>query len=154
MFRVDVERLQDYFSFDPTRKIDLQKLDALIKASAPNLKRYFHQGTPAGEPGMRFKMIGYGKFLYRANSGQVVEWPVVGVALQKNYISVYFAVTRNGSAVTQRYAGYLGELRMGRNHFSFEKFDDLDAEAAATLIAEAGRIFEADPENPVRAMQG
>ncbi len=37
---------------------------------------------------MRFKTIGCGKFHYVAKSGQEVEWPVVGVALQKSYISV------------------------------------------------------------------
>ena len=80
--------------------------------SRSSLKRYFHKGTPAGEPGMRFKMIGYGESFYRATTGENVEWPVVGVALQKNYISVYFAVTKRGAAVTDPYAGRLGELRM------------------------------------------
>ena len=60
MFRVDVNSLKEYFDFDPERKIELQRLDRLIRSSAPGLKRYFHRGTPAGEPGMRFKMIGYG----------------------------------------------------------------------------------------------
>jgi hypothetical protein len=75
-----------------------------------------------------------------------VEWPVVGVALQKNYISVYFAVTKRGAAVTDPYAGRLGELRMGRNNFSCERFDDLDSSTAAALFSEAAQIFEADPE--------
>ena len=58
MFHVHADNLKDYFAFDPERRIDLQKLDKLIRASAPQLKRYFHRGTPAGEPGMRFQMIG------------------------------------------------------------------------------------------------
>jgi hypothetical protein len=154
MFRVDAESVREYFAFDADRKGDLRKLDALIRRAAPNLKRYFHRGAPPGAPGMRFRMVGYGRFLYRAQSGQSVEWPVIGVALQKNYISVYFAVTRNGTAVTRPYLDRLGELRMGRNNFSFERFDDLDVEATAELIEEAALIFETDPENPVRRMQG
>lgn len=97
MFRVDADSLQAYFDFDPKRRIDLQKLDKLVKESAPRLKRYFHRGTPPGEPGMRFKMIGYGRFHYRARSGKSVERPVVGVALQKNYISVYLSVAKDGA---------------------------------------------------------
>lgn len=54
---------------------------------------------------MRFKMIGYGKSHYRANSGQQVEWPVVGVALQKSYISVYLSVTKDGAPLVQSYTG-------------------------------------------------
>jgi hypothetical protein len=66
MFRVDVETLEAYFAFDPKREADLHRLDVLIRKAAPSLKCYFHKGTPAGEPGMRFKMIGYGKSFYRA----------------------------------------------------------------------------------------
>ena len=47
MFRVNAATLDSYLDFDPIRKIDLQKLDKLLKQSAPGLKRYFHKGTPA-----------------------------------------------------------------------------------------------------------
>ena len=74
------------------------------------------------------------------------------MALQKNYISVYFAVTKHGVAVTTPYVGRLGELRMGRNNFSFERFDDLDSSAAAALFNEAAEIFAADPDNVSETM--
>ena len=72
MFRVDVDSLEAYFAFDPKREGDLRRLDALISKAAPSLKRHFHKGTPAGEPGMRFKMIGYGKSFYHATTGEKV----------------------------------------------------------------------------------
>lgn len=143
MFCVDVDSLQSYFDFDPERRIDLQKLDQLVRKSAPALKRYFHHGTPLGEPGMRFKMIGYGRFHYRARSGKSVEWPVVGVALQKNYISVYLSIAKDGVPLVQAYSGKLGELRSGRNNFSFEKFDDLVTPMVSSLFSEAEMIFKA-----------
>ena len=141
MFRVNADTLEAYLDFDPIRKIDLEKLDKLLGKSAPGLKRYFHQGTPAGQPGMRFKMIGYGKSHYLAKSCQQVEWPVVGVALQKSYISVYLSVTKEGAPLVQSYAGRLGECRVGRNNFSFVRFDDLNLVAVSGLLAEAERIF-------------
>lgn len=154
MFRVAADSLAAYLDFDPERKPDLVRLHALIREAAPALKRHFHQGTPAGEAGMRMKMIGYGKFRYAIKSGKSTPWPVIGVALQKNYISVYVAVTRNGAAIVRAYAGKLGELRAGGNNFSFERFDDLNAPALSSLFAEVAGIFQADPENPVRYMQG
>lgn len=154
MFRVAAESLAAYLDFDPARKPDLVRLHALIREAAPALKRHFHQGTPAGEAGMRMKMIGYGKFRYAIKSGKSTAWPVIGVALQKNYISVYVAVTRNGAAIVRAYAGKLGELRAGGNNFSFERFDDLNAPVLSSLFAEVAGIFRADPENPVRYMQG
>jgi hypothetical protein len=153
MFRVTADSLAAYLDFDPTRKSDLEKLDAVMRKTAPALKRHFHQGTPAGDAGMRMKMIGYGKFRYAIKSGKTTSWPVVGVALQKNYISVYLSITKDGAPIAQSYAGRLGELRMGRNNFSFEKFDDLNSEALSSLLAEAADIFKSDGDNPVRYMQ-
>ena len=154
MFRVDADSLDAYLDFDPKRKSDLLKLDGVIRKSAPALKRHFHEGTPAGSAGMRMKMIGYGRFQYAIKSGKTTPWPVVGVALQKNYISVYLAVTKGGWPLLRGYAGKLGELRSGGNNFSFETFDDLDVTQLSKLFAEADSIFKSDVENPVRYMQG
>ena len=125
----------------------------MMKKAAPSLKRHFHRGTPAGHAGMRMKMIGYGRFRY-VMSGEAVDWPVIGLALQKNYISAYVSVTRGKSPIVPLYARRLAALRSGGNNFSFEKFDDLNAEAATALFAEVAAIFKADPVNPVRYMQG
>jgi hypothetical protein len=154
MFRVAADSLETYLDFDPMRKPELLKLDALIRKGAPKLERHFHQGTPAGEAGMRMKMIGYGKFRYTIKSGQWVDWPVIGVALQKNYISVYLSLTRDGAPLLDAYVGTLGEARSGRNNFSFVAFDALDIGQLAGLIAEAARIFAADPANPEWARSG
>src|SRR5215813_8440721 len=150
MFRVDADCLDAYLDFDPKRKTELLKLDGVIRKSAPTLKRHFHTGTPAGEAGMRMKMIGYGRFQYAIKSGKTTPWPVIGVALQKNYISIYVAVTRGRKSLVSCYAGKLGELRSGGNNFSFQRFADLNASMAGSLFAEAADIFEADKENPVR----
>ena len=154
MFRVDVDSLDAYLDFDPKRRADLVRLDGVIRKAAPALKRHFHAGTPAGSAGMRMKMIGYGRFQYAIKSGKTTPWPVVGVALQKNYISVYMAVTKSGRPLLQGYAGKLGELRSGGNNFSFETFDQLNAAEVSTLFAEVASIFKRDAENPVRYMQG
>jgi hypothetical protein len=154
MFRVDADSLEAYLAFDPARTAELDALHALIRKAAPALKRHFHVGTAAGAAGMRMKMIGYGEFRYAIKSGKTASWPVIGVALQKNYISIYVAVTRNGKPLVPFYRGKLGESRIGGNNFSFEKFSDLKAPAVAALFAEAAAIFKADKENPVRYMQG
>jgi hypothetical protein len=153
VFRVTADSLEAYLAFDPDRTADLAQLHAAMRKAAPSLKRHFHAGTPAGEAGMRMTMIGYGAFRYAIKSGKTTSWPVIGVALQKNYISVYVAVTRGGKPLVPCYAGKLGELRMGGNNFSFAAFGDLNTPAVAALFAEAADIFKADKENPIRYMQ-
>ena len=153
MFRVDADGLEAYFAFDPGRTGELEQLHALIRRNAPSLKCHFHAGTPAGEAGMRMKMIGYGRFQYAIKSGKAISWPVIGVALQKNYISVYMAVTRDGKPLVSCYADKLGALRSGGNNFSFVKFADLDAPVMGALFTEAAAIFKANKDNPVRYME-
>lgn len=111
-----------------------------MRRTAPNLKRYFHRGTPAGEPGMRMNLIGYGKSI-----DWPIKWPVVGLALQKNYISVYVSVRKAGKPITQPYAGKLGELRMGENNFSFVRFADLNIPALSSLLAEIAAVAVTRP---------
>lgn len=154
MYRVEADSLAAYLNFDRARKSDLVRLHNLIGDVAPSLRRYFHKGTPAGEPGMRMKMIGYGKFHFAVGAHKNIEWPVIGVALQKNYISVYVAATKRAKPIVPNYAGKLGELRAGRNNFSFTCFDDLRIAGVSSLIIEVADIFARDPDNPVRYMQG
>ena len=153
MYRVNADSLESYLAFDPKRKSHRVRLHRLIRKAAPNLRRHFHKGTPVGEAGMRMTMIGYGKFRYALKSGKAIEWPVIGVALQKNYISVYVSVTKRNAPFVASYAGTMGETRAGGNNFSFESFDDLEVARVASLFTEIADIFERDPDNPVRYRQ-
>ena len=65
----------------------LRELDAVIRAAAPALSRWFVPGMPPGQPGMTMTMIGYGQYRYPVKSSPaLVTWPVLGIALQKNYL--------------------------------------------------------------------
>jgi hypothetical protein len=88
---------------------------------------------------MRFKMIGNGRFQYLARTGKYVEWPAVGVALQRNYISVYLSLRKDGAPLIQSYAGKLGALRVGHHNFSFRAYEDLNIRMAGSLFAQAVR---------------
>jgi hypothetical protein len=133
MFRVNADALRSYLDFDPIRKIDLQKLDKRLKQSAPGLKRYFHRGTPAGEPGMRFRMIGYGKSHYPAKSGQQVEVACCGRGTTKELhkrLSLGHQRWRPAGAVVH---GQTGRMSDGPKQFQlrevrrFELCDRLNA---------------------------
>jgi hypothetical protein len=154
MFRVEAASVEEYLDFDPTRRAELVGFDELMAAQAPRLERHFHAGTPAGEPGMRFKMIGYGQFHYPASSGTLIAWPVVGLALQKNYISVYLSVSKGNAPVLASYASALNALRAGRNNFSFQQMSDLERPVLEALMAEVATIVRNDPGNPVRTRSG
>jgi len=150
MFQVQAHSLDEYFDADPARKGDLQAFDALIRETVPRLERWFYPGTPPGGAGMRMTLIGYGSFTYEMPSGQRVEWPIVGLALQKNYISMYTSVVKEETLITDRYTGSLGELRSGTGNFSFVTFDQLDRDAVAALLKDIDTTLQQDPIGALR----
>ena len=116
-------------------------MDKLIRQTAPDLKRWFYKGSAAGEPGMRMRLIGYGSFEYSVKSGKTVKWPIIGLALQKNYISAYLSVTRNGEAILNEYRDQLGALKYGENNFSFSDPHQLKVPALVSLFQDiAGTV--------------
>jgi hypothetical protein len=101
MFKVHAASVEEYFRFDPAREDALRELDAVIRAAAPALSRWFVPGTPPGQPGMTMTMIGYGQYRYTVKSSlSPVTWPVLGIALQKNYLSFYSSAYDDGAPFT------------------------------------------------------
>lgn len=138
MFKVCAASVDEYFRFDPGRERDLRALDALIRANAPALSRWFVPGTPPGQAGMTMTLIGYGQFRYTVKSSPVpVTWPIVGLALQKNYISLYNSANRDSDETpfTCAYAGRLGRAKVStKGVVTFSGLDDLDLGALAAMI--------------------
>src|SRR5579863_1106686 len=137
MFKVRAESLEDYFCFDPEREGALRELDAVIRGAAPALSRWFVPGTPPGQPGMTMTMIGYGQYQYTVKSSpEPVTWPVLGIALQKNYLSLYNSAYRDDLAFTCSYAGKLGRARVSaKGVVTFASIDDIDLRALAEMVA-------------------
>ena len=60
---------------------------------------------------MRMTMIGYGAFNYIVKASvEQVKWPVVGLALQKNYLSLYSSARKGGEPFVLGYADRLGDV--------------------------------------------
>jgi len=155
MFRVEAVSRSEYLAAAGGRGSDLERLDLVIREGAPSLEVWFYDVGP-DEPGMTFKMLAYGRFSYRPrkDAGALVDWPVIGIAVQKNYSSVYLSVTKDDRPVLDLYRAQLNCTRSGRNNFSFETFDQLDRAALGNLVEEVARIYAEDPDNPVRYKQG
>jgi hypothetical protein len=150
MHKVQATTLDEYFNADPARKSDLQALDILIRDTAPELERWFYTGASDGKPGMRMSLIGYGAFRYEMKSGEHVEWPIVCVALQKNYMTLYTSVYKDDTPIVDQYIGRLGELKAGINNFSFVTFDQLDRDAVAALVKDIEDTIRQAPIGSLR----
>lgn len=87
-------------------------------------------------------MIGYGEFEYTVKSSTApIRWPVLGLALQKNYLSLYSSASGDDGPFTCDYSGRLGRARVSsKGVVTFASRRDLNLEVLVKMVAaiEAG----------------
>ena len=87
MFKpVKAKTVEEYLaSVAPERLAPMRYLHEFIQQHAPTLKPIF-----------AYNMPGYGTFKYTNYKKEVVDWPVVALASQKNYMRLYVCAVENG----------------------------------------------------------
>ena len=111
------------------RKSEVKKIHAVIRKAVPKLK-----------PFMIYGMVGYGKFHYKYAGGREGDWCVIGLASQKNHISVYVCATRNGKYLPESNRKKLGKVSVGKSCIRFKKAEDLDLKVLSRLCREAATL--------------
>jgi len=112
---------EDYIdALDEPRRTEIAELDALIRASAPEL-----------EPHIRSGMLGYGEYHYKYASGREGDWFVVGLASRKQYISLYANV-----GVAERHRAALPQADIGKSCIRIKRLEDVDRDVLADVIRE------------------
>jgi hypothetical protein len=113
------------------RRGEIRALHELIRRTAPDL-----------EPTMEFGMLGYGKYHYRYASGREGDWQLVGVASNKNYISLYVtAASPDGGYLAESYKDQLPKASIGKSCIRFKRLGDVDQDVLERLlryVAEVG----------------
>lgn len=107
------------------RRSDFKKLYELIGKLLPKEKPY-----------LVASMIGWKSFHYKSKSGREGDWPVIALASQKNYISVYVCAVKDGKYVAEKYKGDLAKAKIGRSCISFKKTEDIDLAVLRKIILE------------------
>lgn len=117
---------------------EMRRLDRLITERMPAAGRHLYEGKFWG--GSDQQIIGYGVMDYTNRSGDAVEWFTVGLAAQKNYISMYVNAVENDAYLLGQYKGKLGKVKMGSASISFDTLDDVDHESLMELVERAGQL--------------
>jgi hypothetical protein len=85
-------------------------------------------------------MIGYGKMPYETKSGRKGDWCVLGLASQKNYISIYSCAMDDGEYLAEKYADRLGKASIGRSCIRYRKLEDIPWKALEQVLKESQKI--------------
>lgn len=126
-------------SLPAERRVDIERLDALITDLMAGQPKTMWEGRLWG--GTDQQIIGYGDYRYTKSNGETVEWFLVGLAVQRNYISVYVNATDGRAYLAERYAKGLGKVKVGKSSISFTSVDDVDLQQLSELITEAKRLM-------------
>lgn len=118
----------------------LAALDRVITAALPGASRVLWQGVFWG--GTDQSIIGYGATVQSRPRGRSVEWFLVGLARQQNYLSLYVNAAEDGAYLSKTYGKRLGRTKVGAASISFASADVIDLDVLDELVRHAGRISE------------
>jgi hypothetical protein len=114
---------------------DIASLDAQIAEVMAGEERVLWEGKFWG--GSEQRIIGYGSYRYKGRSGAEGEWFVVGLAAQKNYLSLYVNAAEDGQYLGKVYASRLGKVKAGSANLQFKRAADLDLDVLDEMVARA-----------------
>lgn len=130
MFKaVKATTVKEYLDMLPTeRQEPMLFLHKFIQKVAPKLKPHF-----------AYNMLGYGSFPYRNYKHERIEWPVVSLASQKNYISLYVCAMDKDRYIAEKYKTELGKVSVGKSCIRFKKIEDLDLKGLTKILKLAAK---------------
>lgn len=121
--------VQEYIQSVPEgRKEIIEFLHVLIQKAAPSLKPHF-----------AFNMLGYGSFPYKNYKKEDVEWPVIALANQKQYVSLYVCALENGKYIAETHKKELGKVSVGKSCIRFKKLEDVNLDMLKKVIKAADK---------------
>ena len=114
---------------DEPRKSEMIELHKLILKTVPKLK-----------PKMYGSIIGYGEYTYKYASGRTGEWMIIGLASQKNYISLYICAVEGKEYIAEKHKAEFPKASIGKSCIRFKKIEDIDIKALTNLLLKAEKL--------------
>lgn len=120
----EAKSVEEYLLMVPDDyKQNIDFLHDFIQKAVPNLKPYFASN-----------MIGYGSFYYLDSKKQKRDWPIIALANQKNYISIYVCAIVEDKAAVEKYKKELGKLSKGISCIRFKKIEEINLETLKIVL--------------------
>ncbi len=127
--KVRAKSVREYLSAVPAeRKEMILFLHNFILKTIPTLKSHFANS-----------MLGYGTFKYKNYKKEIIDWPIIALANQKHYVSIYVCSVIDGAYVAERCKKELGNVKVGRSCISFRKLQDIHMPVLRRVLKEAAR---------------
>ncbi len=103
------------------------------------LHDFIQKNAPTLKPHFASNMIGYGSFPYTNYKKEKGEWPVIALANQKNYVSVYICGVIDNEYLAEKYKDELGKVNVGKSCIRFKKVDQVHLPTLKKVISLAAK---------------
>jgi uncharacterized protein YdhG (YjbR/CyaY superfamily) len=121
--------VKEYLEAVPKERKELINfLHDFIQKSAPKLRSHF-----------AYNMLGYGSFKYLNHRKEEIDWPIIALANQKNYISVYVCAMDSGEYLAEKNKDKLGKVSVGKSCIRFKKLEDVNLDVLKDVIQAAAK---------------
>lgn len=126
--------IQDFLeSVSQEGRADMQALHKIISKAAGDREIIMYEGKFWG--GSDQKIIGYGEWSYTRSDKKEVKWFMVGLAKQKNYITVFVNAVEDNEYLAEKYKDELGKkVKVGKSSISFKSLDDVDLRVLEQVV--------------------
>ncbi len=109
-----------------------------VPSGRKEIIRYLHdfiqKTTPELTPHFAYNMLGYGMFEYLNYKKVTMDWPIVALANQKNYVSLYVCAIKDGQYIAELNKESLGNVSVGKSCIRFKKLEDLNLKTLQQVI--------------------
>ena len=123
--KIQAKTIEEFFKASGEKKDDLRKLDQIIIETVPDVQRGL-KVTPS------ISMIAY----WPAGMSRE-KWPVIALAPQKHYLSLYVRGVKDGQSLGDYYANRLGKTNNGKGCIRFRFLSEVSTEGLQQLIKDA-----------------
>lgn len=103
------------------------------------LHTFIQKAAPKLKPHFAYNMLGYGSFPYRNHKHEPITWPVVSLANQKNYVSIYVCSVVDGKYIAETYKNELGKVSVGKSCIRFKKLEDVNLPLLKKVLQTAAK---------------
>lgn len=129
--------------FKPTKANSVETYLAQVPNERKELIFFLHEliqkTVPKLKPHFAYNMLGYGSFPYLNYKKETVEWPVIALANQKNYVSLYVCAVDEKGYIAEHHKNELGKVSVGKSCIRFKKLEDLNLPAVKKVLKLAAK---------------
>jgi hypothetical protein len=124
--KIEAKTIDEFFDNSLEKKEDIMLIDKMLKESLPQLERQLFSGDT-------ITLLGYGKMDW-FNKQESGVWPLISIAPQKNYISIYIAAKKEDVYLPEFYKDRLGKVSIGKNCIRIGKLKNVNIEVLLELF--------------------